>query len=115
MKQLVNFNLKEQSMAIESMESFRRSLKGVNRERFSLILDKINAGMKYYDSEEMIYISQSLHKYSKLLLLLKENPRIIRDFRTLANRVEKLRERHQARNHPIKRKEAQTAGTVHAS
>lgn len=112
----LQLNLTEQSMVIEAMESFRRSLKGGNQERFDLIVDKVKSRMKYYDSEEMIYISQSLHKYSKLLFVLRENQKTVREFRTLANRVERLRERHQAKYHPLRRKkEAQTAVTVDAS
>lgn len=111
----LQLNLRQQSLVLEAMESFRRSLKGGNQERFDQIMDKVKGKAKYYDSEEMIRITQSLRKYSKILFVLRADYETRIEFHKLANRVDKAREMHQAKFLAFKRKEAPTAGTVHAS
>ena len=102
MKQKIKFNLTQQSKIIEAMESYRRRLKGVNQNRFDLILEKVKAKQTAYDSEEMIYIVQALRAFSKLLNLLHRSIECAQ-YRSLADYIEKKRIEFQAKHNPLNR------------
>lgn len=102
MKKILKFNLGQQSLIIEAMESYRRRLKGVNQKRVDLILEKVKAKETAYDSEEMIYIVQALRAFSKLLNLLHKSIEYAQ-YRSLADYIEKKRIEFQAKHNPLNR------------
>ncbi|MCM2674054.1 hypothetical protein [Alkalicoccobacillus plakortidis] len=112
MKQRLQLNIKGQQMIIEAMEDIRPKRYSAEQKRFDLILNKVVEGKKDFDSEEMIYITQSLRKHSKFLSLCREEENCL-SFRKLADRVERARIAHQDKHHPLKK--ALTAVTVSAS
>ncbi|TSB47150.1 hypothetical protein [Alkalicoccobacillus porphyridii] len=112
MKKRLQLNIKDQQMIIEAMEVIRPKRYSFEQKRFDLILDKVVKGKKDFDSEEMIYITQSLRRHGKFVALCREVENSD-SLRKLADRVERARIAHQNMHHPLKK--ALTAGTVSAS
>lgn len=102
MKKTVRLNLVQQSQVIKAMEHYERSLKGMNKQRFLLILAKVKAKETKFDSEEMIYMVQALRSYSKLQYIYQEDIESF-ELRRLADRIERLRINFQQQHNPLNR------------
>lgn len=101
MKQSIFLFQEEKVMLIRAMNYNRSTLQGMNKKLFDIAFNKVNEENNpvELDGMEMILVSQSLHKYGKLL---SNSNQIIesKQYRIYGEIFEKIRKDFQKENGP---------------